>query len=66
MVFIDDMGWSELARLDAPPTMQTLILLLVALVLMPSVMRMFGTLFRLGFILTALLIPVYFVMPLLR
>lgn len=66
MLFIDDMGWSELARLDAPPTMQTLILLLIALVLMPSVMRMFGTIFRLGFILTAVMIPVYFVMPILQ
>jgi hypothetical protein len=66
MLLIDDMGWSELARLDAPPTMQTLILLLVLLVLLPSVIRMFGTLFRLGFILSAVLIPVYFVMPIMQ
>nr|WP_294507896.1 hypothetical protein [uncultured Rhodopila sp.] len=63
MLFIDDMGWSELARLDAPPTTQTLFLLLIALVFMPSVVRLVGPMFRLGFILTAVLLPVYVVMP---
>nr|WP_294546437.1 hypothetical protein [uncultured Rhodopila sp.] len=66
MLFVDDMGWSELARLDAPPTVQTLVLLLIALVLLPAALRLFGTLFRLGFILTAVLMPVYFVMPILQ
>jgi hypothetical protein len=65
MLFIDATGWSELARLDGPPAMQTLVLLMLALVLMPTALRLFGTLFRLGFILTAVLIPVYFVMPIL-
>ncbi len=66
MLFIDATGWSELARLDTPPTTQTLVLLLVALVLMPSAVRMFGTLFRLGFIMAAVLVPVYIVMPILQ
>nr|WP_294522915.1 hypothetical protein [uncultured Rhodopila sp.] len=66
MLFVDEMGWSELARLDAPPTMQTLGLLLLALVLMPALVRLFGPMLRLGFILTAVLLPVYIVMPILQ
>jgi hypothetical protein len=66
MLFMDDMVWSELARLDALPTVQALALVLLALALMPAVLQLFGTLFRLGFILSAVLIPVYFVSPMLQ
>lgn len=66
MLFIDATGWSELARLNGPPTMQTLGLLLIALMLMPVALRFVGPLFRLGFIAAALLVPVYFVMPIVQ
>jgi len=65
MFLIDHSAWTELARLNVQFMVQTAILLTVALVLAPSAMQPFGGNVRPGFILTALLVPLYLLMPVL-
>ncbi len=63
MLFIDHSVWSELARLDLQFVVLTATLLTVALALTPSALQPFGGKPRPGFFLTALLVPVYLLMP---
>jgi hypothetical protein len=66
MLFVNEMGWSEFARIDAPSTLQLVVLFFIALVLMPVVMHLFSKILRFVFIVTAVLAPVYIMLPILR
>jgi len=66
MLFVDTLDWSEFARIDPPSTLQMVILFFVALVLTPVLMQLFSRIFRFAFILTAVTVPVYIMMPMLQ
>jgi hypothetical protein len=66
MLFVDTLDWSEFARIDPPSTLQMVILFFVALVLTPVLMQLFSRIFRFAFILTAVAVPVYIMMPMLQ
>ena len=59
----DRLGWEELARHDAVPTVQVLVPLAIAILLMPVVVRWSGSLLRLTVICLALLVPVWLLLP---
>jgi hypothetical protein len=59
-------GFGDFTRLDSSLAIQVLILLAISLVLMPTVLRLFGGVFRMAFILTVLVLPVYMVLPILH
>jgi hypothetical protein len=66
MMFIDALGWSDFGRIDPPSTIQMVVLFFLALVFMPVAMRLFSHLFRFAFIVTAVVAPVYIMLPVLQ
>jgi hypothetical protein len=60
---IERLGWADLVRLDAAPTMHLVLPLAITILLIPVVVRWSGSLVRLTIIVLALLIPVWVVLP---
>ncbi len=57
------LGWGDLTRQDAAPTVQALVPLAISVLLIPVIVRWSGSLVRLTIIVMALLVPVWVVLP---
>jgi hypothetical protein len=66
MLFIDQTGLSDLSWLGSPSAIVFMIMLLIALLVMPVMLRLFSSVFRLAFIASVVVLPVYLVLPMLH
>jgi hypothetical protein len=66
MMLVDALEWGSFTRIDPLSTMQMVALFVLALVLMPVVMRLFPAILRFAFIMISVIAPVYILLPMLQ